>query len=428
MLDLVADGANVVVGMANGEPVAAVEALEREHLRLDGVRLHQMHALHRHPYIDGACGDHLRHVSYFLSAVTREAHDAGNCDFAPADFSAVPRLLREHVRPTLALAVVSPPDAEGWCTLGTQADYTAALRGDVPLFVEVNERMPRTAGDHRIRLADVAGWYPADRPLVPVVHRATDARDHAIAAAVVERVPDGATLQIGVGSVPDAVCAALRGHRDLGLHSELVSDGVLDLIRAGVMTGSRKRTLPGVAVATFALGSQRLYDGLDGERAVELHPVDWVNDPRVIGAEPGLVSINATTEVDIFGQCASETMAGRYWSGSGGQGDFARGATWSEGGEAFVVLHSTTGSGRSRIRAVLTPGSVVTTPQNVVDHVVTEWGVASLRGRTRAERAAALVSVAHPEHRDELTAEARRMGVLPERGCFPVLASGGARA
>lgn len=412
VLDLVGAGADLVLGMANGEAVAAVDALEREHERLDGVRLHQMHALRHRPSIDGECGEHLRHVSYFLAAATRDAYQAGTCDFVAGDFSALPRLLREHVRPTLVLAAASPPDADGWCSLGTQAEYVAALRGHVPFFLELNERMPRTAGENRVNLAQVAGYYRVDRPLVEVVHRPPDARDHAIAAAIAERVPDGATLQVGVGGVPDAVCAALRGHRDLGIHTELIGDGVMELIESGAVTGARKRILPGVAVATFALGSQRLYSWLDGEERVQLHPVDWVNDPRTIARERCVVSVNATTEVDLFGQCASETIAGRYWSGSGGQSDFAHGALWSEEGEAFVVLHSTTGSGLSRIRATLTPGSVITTSKNAIDHVVTEWGVASLRGRTLAQRAAALIAVAHPDHRDPLTAEARGLGLL----------------
>lgn len=422
VLDLVGPGADLVLGMANGEASAAVDALEREHLVLEDVRLHQMHALRPRPHIDGRCGDHLRHVSYFLTGATRDAYHAGECAFVPTDFSALPRLLLEHVAPSLVLVAASPPDAAGWCTLGTQADYSAALIGRVPFFVEVNAQMPRTAGAHRIRLADCAGWYAVDRPLAEPTHRAPDDRDHAIAAAVVERIPDGATIQLGVGSVPDAVCVALAGHRDLGIHSELVGDGVMDLIRSGVVTGARKRERPGVAVATFALGSQRLYRWLDGEPRVEFLPVDEVNDPRRIAREPGLVSVNATTEVDLYGQCASETIAGRQYSGSGGQGDFARGSVWSEHGEAFVVLHATTSSGRSRIRATLTPGSVVTTSRNAVDHVVTEWGVASLRGRTLAERAAALIAIAHPEHREALTVDARAAGLLPcgARGVKPM--------
>lgn len=413
VLDLVGPGDDLVVAMANGEPVAAIDALEREHRRLTAVRIHQMHALRSRPHIAGECGDHLRHVSYFLTAATREAAWAGACDVVPADFSQIPRVLRERTRCSLLLATASPPDDDGWCSLGTNAEYVAALLGDAPLFLEVDARMPRVEGRHRVRLDEVAGWYRSDRPLTEPRRRQADARDVAIAARVAERVPDGATLQIGIGALPDAVCGALDGHRDLGLHTELLGDGAMHLIDSGALTGARKTVRPGRAVATFALGSHRLYDWLDRQRAVELHPVDWVNDPRTIAREDHVVSINATTEVDLLGQCASETVAGRTWSGSGGQADFATGALWAGSGTAFVVLHATTHGGKSRITPSLEPGSVVTTSRNAVDHVVTEWGIASLRGRSIAQRATALIGVADPAHREHLEREARLLGILP---------------
>lgn len=426
VLDHVGPDADLVVGMANGEAVLAMDVLEREHARLRGVRTFGMHALHRRPSIDGDCGDHLRHVSLFLSAATREAAQRGGCDVLPCDFSAVPELLRRSTKHSLLLASASPPDADGWCTLGTNADYTAALLGEAPLFLEVNERMPTVAGPHRVQLADVAGWYRCDRPLVAIDRPRRDRRDDAIGTFVASRVPDGATIQVGIGSVPEAVLHALSGHLDLGVHTELVSDGIMDLVRLGVVTGARKRRHPGVVVGTFALGSERFHDWLDDNPLIELHPVDRVNDPAVIASEPRMFSINATTEVDLFGQCASETMAGRPWSGSGGQADFARGAIHSDGGEAFVVLHSTTSTGRSRIRAALTEGSIVTTSKNDVDHVVTEWGVATLRGRTVAQRATSLIAVADPHHRDLLHEEAVRRGILPRpRGFRPVADPGG---
>nr|WP_246852255.1 acetyl-CoA hydrolase/transferase C-terminal domain-containing protein [Patulibacter sp. SYSU D01012] len=405
----------MIVGMANGEPIAAIDALEAEHERLDGVRIHQMHAMRSRPHIEGRCGDHLRHVSYFLSEATRRAVWEGTCDMVPADFSQVPRIVLERARDPLVLAAASPPDADGWCTLGVNAEYVAALRGKAPFVLEVNERMPTTHGDHRIRLDDVAAWYRVDRPLIEVGRRAPDARDEAIAAAIAERVPDGATLQVGIGAVPDAVCAALHGHRDLGIHTELIGEGVMGLIESGAVTGARKATVPGKAVATFTLGTQRLHDWLDGEERVAFHPVDMVNDPRVIAQEPHMVSVNATTEVDLYGQCASETIAGRPWSGSGGQADFATGAVWSTCGEAFVVLHATTSKGLSRIRGVFSPRSLTTTHKNIVDHVVTEYGMASLRGRTLEQRARALIAIAHPDHRDELERDARAAGLLGRR-------------
>jgi acyl-CoA hydrolase len=211
------------------------------------------------------------------------------------------------------------------------------------------------------------------------------------------------------------VLSALDGHRDLGIHTELLSDGIVDLVERGVVTGTRKSLRPNKIVTTFALGTERLYDWLHENTAVEMLPVDYVNDPRTVARERNFVSINATTEVDLYGQCASETMAGRYWSSSGGQADFARGAMYSDGGEAFIVLHSTTSRGESRIRVHLSEGSVVTTLKNTVDHVVTEWGIAKLRGRSLADRARALIAIAHPDHREQLERDARAADELVAR-------------
>jgi acyl-CoA hydrolase len=304
-------------------------------------------------------------------------------------------------------------DRHGYFSLGTNCDYVAPFIGHVPFFLEVNARMPRTFGRNQVHVSQVVDWCEVDRPLVAIEEAVPTPEDLRIAGLVAERVPDRATIQAGIGSIPNAVLGNLRAHRDLGVHTELLSDGFIDLVESGVANGSRKRLSPGKVVATFALGSRGLYDFLHENPAIELLPVDHVNDPRVIAEEPCFVSINASVEVDLIGQCASETVAGRYWSSSGGQADFARGAMYSEHGRAFIVLPSTAAGGTlSRIRATLTPGSVVTTLKNTVDHIVTEYGVADLRGRSIAQRAAALIAIAHPAFRDELTAEANRLGYL----------------
>jgi acyl-CoA hydrolase len=404
--------ADVILPLANGEPVGLLDVLEENAHALQRVRVHQMHALHERPYIHGAFGEHLRHVSYFLSAATRQAFWDGLCDLVPNHFSEMPQLLAESTRHPLVLAAASPPDRHGYFSLGTNADYVAALIGHVPFFLEVNHRMPRTFGLNQVHSSEILGWCETDRPLVQVPPVAPDERDRAIAAAIVEHIPDRATLQVGIGGIPNAVLDALRDHQGLGIHTELLADGILDLVECGAVTGTHKLLRRNKLEATFCLGTQRLYDWLHDNGAVELLPVDQVNDPRRIAKEHDFISINATTEVDLYGQCASETIAGRYWSSSGGQADFARGAMYSEGGKAFIVLHSTTSKGRSRIRLRLTEGSVVTTLKNTVDHVVTEYGLAKLRGRTLAERAAALISIAHPDHRDALEREACEVGLL----------------
>ena len=263
----------------------------------------------------------------------------------------------------------------------------------MPLFfVEVNARMPRTQGRNELHVSQVVGWCEADRELIESPPPEPNEVDHRIAALVAERIPDGATIQTGIGSTPTAVLRALRGHRDLGVHTEVISDPVVDLVEAGVVTGVHKAKRPLKVVTTFALGTRRLYDFLDEHPAIELLPVDWVNDPRVIAQQPKMVSINATVQVDFLGQCASETVGGRYWSGSGGQADFARGAMDSEGGPQ------------------LDAGSAVTTMKNTVDKVVTEFGVAELRGRGIRERTRELVAISHPDFRDELERAARELG------------------
>jgi acyl-CoA hydrolase len=283
----------------------------------------------------------------------------------------------------------------------------------VPFFLEVNHRMPRTFGRNQLHVSQVAGYTEVDRLLVETPVAAPSENDRRIAAQVADRIPDGATLQVGIGSIPNALLEDLRGHRDLGVHTEMLSDGLIDLVERGVVTGTRKKLEPGQLVTTFALGTQQLYTFLDENPAIDFLPVDYVNDPRVIAQEDCFVSINATTEVDLLGQCASETVAGRYWSSSGGQADFARGAMYSPEGRAFVVLPSTAAGGTiSRIKGTLTTGSVVTTLKNTVDHIVTEHGVADMRGRSISERATALIRIAEPSFRDDLEREAKQLGYL----------------
>lgn len=413
VLEHLEPGTQVIMPLANGEPRTVLDAIEAGAVDLRGVRIHQMHALHDRRYLHGELHGHLDHVSYFLSHITRPAFHAGNVELVPCNFSEVPMLLRRLEGPKLVIAAASPPDRHGYFSLGVSADYVSGFIGQVPFFIEANPAMPRTFGRNSVHVTQTVGWVEADYPLVEVDPAEPSDIDRRIAAFVTERVPDGATLQAGIGAVPNAVLAGLADHRDLGLHTELMSDGIIDLVLRGVLTGTRKRRRPGKHVTTFALGTRALYDFLHENPAVELLPVDYVNDPRVIATEPNFVSINATTEVDFLGQCASETIGGRYWSGSGGQADFARGALYADRGQGFVVLHSTTSDGTfSRIRPQLTTGSVVTTMKNTVDKVVTEHGVAELRGRSIRERTRALIAIAAPQFRDELSSAAREMGYL----------------
>jgi acyl-CoA hydrolase len=408
VLDYIEDGADLIVPLANGEPVSVLDAVEAHSARWTGVRVHQMHALHDRPYLHGTMREHLLHMSYFLSPVTRPAFHDGGCELVPNNFSEVPRLLQESTRCSMVLAAAAPMDRHGYFSLGTNCDYVAPFIGRVPFFLEVNAQMPRTFGRNQVHVSQVIGWVEADRPLVEIEPSLPSAVDERIAEHVAALIPDGATIQAGIGSIPNALLAGLREHRHLGVHTELLSDALMNLVETGVVTGTRKSLFPGKVVTTFAFGTKQLYEFLNENPVVEFLPVDYVNDPRVIADEDCFVSINATTEVDLIGQCASETVGGRYWSSSGGQADFARGAMYSRHGRAFVVLPSTAASGDvSRIRATLTPGSIVTTLKNTVDHVVTEYGVADMRGRSISQRAKALIAIAHPRFRDELAKHAR---------------------
>jgi acyl-CoA hydrolase len=413
VLEHVGTGADLIVPLANGEPVSLLDAIEQHADRLTGVRVHQMHALHDRPYLHGEFGDRLRHVSYFLSHVTRPCFRAGTVDLVPNNFSEMRDILRTATTDPLVIAAASPPDRHGYFSLGLNADYVSSFIGRARFFLEANSQMPRTFGRNQVHVSQVVGWTESDRPLVEAVPATPTPADATIATFVAERIPNGATLQVGIGAIPNAILASLGGHRDLGIHTELISDGVMDLVEAGVVTGVAKQLNRTKTVGTFALGTRRLYDFLHENTAFELWPVRYVNDPRVIGNEANFVSINATIAVDLIGQCASETVAGAYYSSSGGQADFARGAMYSSGGQGFVVLHSTAGDGSiSKIVPQLAAGDVVTTLKNTVDKVVTEWGVAELRGRSLRDRAAALIAIAHPAHRDELQAAARGLGYL----------------
>jgi acyl-CoA hydrolase len=405
-------GGDVIVGAYNGEPKTVVDAIEAGAERLEEVRLNQMLPVRDRAHIEGRI-DGLRHVSWFLSPHDKDAFHRGECDLVPNNFSEVPMLMRRTLVEPLVTVAVSPPDAHGWFSLGTNSEYSAAMIGEMPFFLEVNARMPRTFGENAIHVSQILGWCEADYPLVEMPPREGRAEDRKIAELVAERIPDGATIQAGIGAVPDLVLGLLGDHRELGIHTELFGPGFVDLIEAGVVTGSRKRTHRNKAITTSAAGTARLYEFVAENPGVEFWPVDQTNDPKLVSEEPNFNAINATIEVDFLGQCASESLGSDYWSSSGGQPDFARGAVLAEGGQAFIVLHSTTGDGSaSRIVPRLHPGAAVTTFKNIVDHVVTEYGVAELRGSSIAERTRRLIDVAHPDFRDDLHREARECGYL----------------
>jgi len=412
VLDQLPPGADAIVGLGNGEPVTVIDAIEDGAGTLRNVRLHQMLPLRDRRYINGEIPN-LHHVSWFLSPHDRDAFHAGHCDLVPNNFSEVPALMRATTKRTVALAAAAPPDRHGYFSLGPHAEYIAPLIGEVPFFLEANPQLPRTFGENQVHVSDVVGWCEADYPLVEVPPREATETDRQIAELVVERIPDAATIQAGIGSVPDQVLHLLSDHRELGVHTELMSDGFIDLIEGGAITGTRKATHRNKVITTTVLGTKRLLDFVADNPGVELWPVNYTNDSRNIGREPRMTAINATLEVDFLGQCASESLGTDYWSSSGGQADYVRGVLYAEQGQSFIVLHSTPhDESVSRIVPTLHPGAAVTSYKNIVDKVVTEHGVAELRGRSIRERTERLIEIAHPKFRDELTAKAREFGYI----------------
>jgi acyl-CoA hydrolase len=328
----------------------------------------------------------------------------------------VPALFRRRILPLdFAFIQVSPPDRHGFCSLGVSVDVARAATEVAPVVVaEINPRMPRTHGDGLLHVRDIQLAVEVDYPIAEHAPGSMTETERAIGRQVAGLVEDGATLQMGIGSVPDAVLAALGGHRELGVHTEMFSDGVIELVERGVITGSRKRSHPGKLVAAFLLGSRRLYDFVDDNPQVVMLGVDYVNDTATIRRNPRVTAINSAIEIDLTGQVVADSIGTRQYSGVGGQMDFIRGAALSQDGRPIIALPSTTRAGESRLVPLIKPGAGVVTTRAHVQYVVTEHGVANLYGRSLRQRARALIGIAHPDHRDALERAAReRFGPLP---------------
>ena len=411
---LVRDGDSIIVPTGVGEPPALLAALSERRRSLHGVRVSQILAMRPYAYLDPATVDHVRHVAFFYGGATRPGGRAGWIDFIPNHFSEIPGLIeRGQIAADVVFTMASPMDAHGYFSLSLATDYTlAAIRQARAVVLEVNPNVPFAYGNCHVHVSQVAALVESDEPLLEVGLPKIGPVQEAIGGQVAELIEDGSTLQIGYGGIPDAVVMQLTKKHDLGIHTEMIGDGILTLIDSGAVTNRRKNYRPGKMVATFALGSRRLYNWLDRNPALEMHPVDTTNDPALAGLNDKLVAINATLQIDLLGQCGSESLGPLPYSGTGGQADFVRAANRSRGGKAFIVLPSTARNDTlSRIVPVLSPGSHVSTGKNEVNYVVTEYGVAQLRGQSARQRAAALIGIAHPRFRDELVEQARRLGL-----------------
>jgi len=346
----------------------------------------------------------------------RKAVNEGRADFTPVFLSEIPDLFREGGTLPLdaALISLSPPDEHGFCSFGVEVGTTKpAAEAARCIIAEINPRMPRTLGDSFIHLSRLTAVVEVDYPLPEAPQGGSSPLHLQVGKHIAERIPDGATLQMGIGSIPDAVLQNLRGHKDLGVHTELFSDGVVDMVEAGVITCARKTFHPGKIIAGFLFGSRRLYEFVDNNPIIELHPTDYVNDPFKIAQNNTMVSINSALAVDLTGQVCADSIGPRLYSGVGGQLDFVRGAGRSKGGMPIIAFLSTAKDDTlSRIVPMLQEGSGVVTTRNDVHHIATEYGIASLHGKTIRQRAQDLINIAHPKFRDELTHAAKKLGYL----------------
>ncbi len=404
-------GRRILIGSGAAEPSGLVEAMcSHGHHLADNEIVHLM-TLGPAPYVAPELAGRFRHTAFFIGANVRDAVLDGRADFMPVFLSELPELIRSRrIRIDVALVQVSPPDRHGYVSLGVSVDVVrAAVDSAALVLAEVNPHMPRTHGDSFVHVDRIDRLVAVDVPLYEHAREAPGEVELAIGGHVASLIPDGATLQTGIGKLPDAVLGALTCHHDLGIHTEMLSDGVMELARAGVITGRRKTLLPAKMVTSFVMGTRALYEWVDENPAIEMRPSEFVNDPMVIARNQAMIAINSCLAVDLTGQVAADTLLGKFFSGIGGQVDFVRGAARSVGGKAIIALPSTAKSGQvSRIQPALEQGAGVVTSRGDVRYVVTEHGVADLWDKNIRERAMALIAIAHPDHRAELLAAAKQ--------------------
>ena len=419
----IASGSTVALGMAMSQPPSLLAALAARASAgdVDALKVYYFHAesflsktLLRYELM-GRIQPHCMFLGEPERKLIRQGAEDGDRKvvfFVPNTFSQSPRLFSDQIPVDTMLVMVSPMDSNGYFTFGTNNDYTSAVaRSARRLVVEVNPNMPRVFGDSLLHISEVDAIVESDHPLPQLLPKAASEKDHVVADLISNLIPDGACLQMGIGALPNAVCGALYGHRDLGVHTELLTPGLVDLIRRGVVTNRNKAVNRSKSVFTFAMGDQAMYDFMNDNPSIESYPVDYVNNPAVISQNPKMISVNSTVEMDLTGACNSEHVNGHQYSATGGQLDFVRGAYGSAGGKSIIAFHSTAkGGALSKIVPKLS--GPVTTPRTDTHIVVTEYGVANLKGLSSTERARALIGLAHPDFRATLADEAKALHLI----------------
>ena len=412
-------GDNWLIGMdaAIAQTPAIMDAICRraENGGLKGVRVQMLFDAYPYAFL---ADDHLKGrvngESWFASTGLRKAVAGGYADFIPNYYRDCPRHVRANYEIDAFCVSVSPMDRHGYFSLGAVNSYTPAMIDKAKhIFVEVNENTPRAVRGAQLHVSQITGLVENNIPLATLPAAKQDEVSTVIGNLIAEKIPDGACIQLGIGSIPDAVGLALKTKHDLGIHTEMFTSSMVDLIECGAVNNSRKQIHRGISVTTFAFGDRKIYDFIDDNPSIAIMPVDYVNDPEVICRNDNMVSINAALEVDLFGQVCAESIGTRLMSGSGGQVDYVRGACQSKGGMSFIAFTSTAKGGAiSKIKSTLTEGAIVTTSKNDVDYIVTEYGLAHLRGETMSSRVRQLIQIAHPDFRDELRFEAKKRGIL----------------
>lgn len=385
-------------------PTHLIEAMTARAEELRNVEIVHLHTEGDAPYTRPEFEDSFRVNAFFVGANVRKAVQEGRGDYIPVFLSEIPALFRKGVLPLdVALIHVSPPDKHGFCSLGVSVDIAkAAVETAKTVIAQINPHMPRTIGDALVDVRDIDMFVEVNEPLPEKAMPKLSEIDRAIGRNIAELIDDGATLQMGIGTIPNAVLASLTDHKHLGVHTEMFSDGLIDLVESGVVTGERKIKHPGKIVAGFVMGTRRLYDFVDDNPQVLMLDIAYVNDSAVIRRNPRVTAINSAIEVDLTGQVCADSIGMKQYSGVGGQMDFIRGASLSEEGKPIIALPSTTARGESKIVPFLKLGAGVVTTRAHVHYIVTEYGVANLYGKNLRQRASELVKIAHPDHREAL--------------------------
>jgi acyl-CoA hydrolase/GNAT superfamily N-acetyltransferase len=407
-------GQRVFVGSGAAEPQSLVRALA-DRKNVDDAEILHIMTLGIAPYADARLDKRFRHNAFFIGPNVRDAVAEGRADYTPIFLSEIPRLFRTgRIVIDVALIQVSPPDAHGYCSFGVSTDIVkSAAESARVVIAEVNQNAPRTLGDCFINVRDIDVLVPCDEPILEAPQGQPDDLAKAIARNIADLIEDGSTIQMGIGTIPDAVLHFLTDRKDLGVHTEMFSDGVIPLVEKGVITNAKKTLHRGKIVASFVLGSRRLYEFIDNNPLIEFRPTEYVNDPFIVAQNEKMIAINSALEVDITGQVCADSRGEMFYSGIGGQVDFVRGASRSKGGKAIIAMPSTAASETvSRIVPTLKPGAGVVTSRGDVQYIVTEYGAAYLHGKTMRERAMALVHIAHPKFRPWLLAEAKSRHIV----------------